>query len=395
MVPFKKDPLDENCRDWAYRPVPMYWPHEVLHYMFESVGIKIPEAKLKEYWAQARHYKLPWAKGSEDDTSPRIPVKLFGDDARYNQQGDKLLAFIISCPLWRPASGRAARWPVAVVSLHGNLGFPTMQPLLHEIVWSLNQAFDVPSRTGLLFQCTELGGDWKYHRESLNLQCHWNSESMCHFCSLPRHRFPEFPEPLPDRTFVQFVNDALEPGWPSPLILLRRFHLSVLQWCLLHTVHPGLLWTANGGCIDYLLQLGGVWKHKIEASSTIEQCLRLLPVMAKATPCTSDTKTFHCKHDLQESEWSLYVFERVECQGPLCMAFRSLSRYMECECRRRRRAAAPHSCDATSIITESLFVGTVLVFLSAYQYSNPASQDINGKVLEHHGTSSTVLVARL
>ena len=256
MVPFKKDPLDENCRDWAYRPVPMYWPHEVLHYMFESVGIKIPETKLKEYWAQARHYKLPWAKGSEDDTSPRIPVKLFGDDARYNQQGDKLLAFIISCPLWRPASGRAARWPVAVVSLHGNLGFPTMQPLLHEIVWSLNQAFDVPSRTGLLFQCTELGGDWKYHRESLNLQCHWNSESMCHLCSLPRHRFPEFPEPLPDRTFVQFVNDALEPGWPSPLILLRRFHLSVLQWCLLHTVHLGLLWTANGGCIDYLLQLG-------------------------------------------------------------------------------------------------------------------------------------------
>eukprot|EP00439_Symbiodinium_sp_Y106_P016902 s996_g2.t1 len=230
MVPFKIDPLDDDCRDWVYRPVPIFWPHEVLRYMFESVGVKIPNAKLVEYWAKAREHTLSWAKDSENDASPRIPVKLFGDDATYNQQGDKVLAFILSCPLWRPRSGRASRWPVAVVSLKGNLGFPTIQPLLRALVWSLNQAFDLPSPTGLLFQCTEVGGDWKYQREALNLKCHWNSESMCHFCSLQRSDFPDFPEPLPDRTFVQFVNNAMESTWPSPLILLRRFDISVIQW---------------------------------------------------------------------------------------------------------------------------------------------------------------------
>ena len=34
--------------------------------------------------------------------------------------------------------------------------------------------------------------------------------------------------------------------------------METIQWCLLHVCHLGLLWTANGGAMDYLLN-AGVW----------------------------------------------------------------------------------------------------------------------------------------
>ena len=261
QAPFKKDPEQVMppgtvCKDWEYRSVCMFKPHELLRYMFDIVGVEVSQASLQEYWSRARDHGLPWAQAG--DAELRIPVKLFGDDAAYNQQGDKLMAFVISCPLWRPRSARNSRWPIAAMSLYGSLGYASLQPVLREIVASLNEAYDVPSKMGYKFQVTELGGDWKYMREAFNLQTHWNSSCMCHICSLRREDMATFPDPLPLRTMPDFIMNAMDGTWPSPLVLLRRFDLSCVQWCLLHTLHLGLLWTANGGALDYLLNLG-VW----------------------------------------------------------------------------------------------------------------------------------------
>ena len=259
-IPYKLDPeAGDQQSNWAYRPVQIYWPHEVLQYLFDTVGIQIGDDVLSDYWKLGRENGLAWAAGSEKDAVPKIPIKLFGDDATYNKLGDKFMGFLISCPLWRPRSGRNSRWPIAAISLYGNLGYPTLQPVLREIVWSLNCAFDHPlPGTGHTFQVTELGGDWKYLRESFNMTTHWNSPSCCHFCRLPRSEFPMFPEPLPTRSTIDFIREVLCPEWTSPLILLKRFSVDIIQWCLLHNCHLGLLWTSNGGAMDYLLELG-VW----------------------------------------------------------------------------------------------------------------------------------------
>ena len=257
-MPYKKDPDGGSDRNnWEYRDVPIYWPHEVLKFIFDEVGVAVPLTELRKYWENAREHGLPWAKDSADDAQPRIPIKFFGDDATYNQQGDKFLGFIISCPLWRPNSGRNSRWPVAVISLYNSLGYPTMHPILRNLVWSLNVAFDVPlPRTGHVFQVTELGGDWKYHRESFTMRTHWNSAKMCHCCSIDRAQYALFEEPLPWRNTTDFISSVVDEKWPSPLILLRRFSVFCIEWCLLHNVHLGLLWTCNGAALDYLLNLG-------------------------------------------------------------------------------------------------------------------------------------------
>ena len=259
-VPYKKDPSSPLCNEWEYKTVPVYWPHELLQYLFEEVGIRVCEDALQAYWSQARQNGFEWAKASADDASLKIPLKLFGDDATFNQQGYKVLGILLSCPLWRPRSARNSRWPVAAISLYGNLGYPTLQPILREITWSLNRAFDIPlPRLGLTFQITEIGGDWKYMKESLCLTTHWNSQHMCHFCKIHRNEFPKLVEPLQTRNTADFILEAVSSATPSPLILLRRFDVSMIQWCLLHTLHIGLLFTANGGALSFLLEELGMW----------------------------------------------------------------------------------------------------------------------------------------
>ena len=77
---------------WVYRDVPIYWPHELLEYIFQEAGVQIPAGKLVEYWREAAARGLPWAQNLEDDFDPscRIPIKLFGDDATYNKRGINL-----------------------------------------------------------------------------------------------------------------------------------------------------------------------------------------------------------------------------------------------------------------------------------------------------------------
>ena len=75
----------------------MYFPREIMRYLFDDVGIHVPDNVLANYWRNYRALGLPGANGP--DNCDRMPLKFFGDDAQYNQQGDKLLAFILSLPL--------------------------------------------------------------------------------------------------------------------------------------------------------------------------------------------------------------------------------------------------------------------------------------------------------
>ena len=252
-VPMTDDPACDPPEKWFTANVPIFRPHEVLSYLFDNVGVKVPEFEVKKYWRHAREAGIPWALESDGEEC-RLPIKFFGDDVQINDSGDKVFAFVLSCPLWRPNSARNSRWPVAILSLRHCTGWATIRPILAELVSSLNQAFDNPTRGGLTFQVTEIGMDWKAFRELLQLKTHWNAFSMCHMCRTTNTEYAELPEELSWRNTTEFIAEVLRPTDVTPLILLRRFNVSCLQWCSLHNVNLGLLWTINGACLLYLVE---------------------------------------------------------------------------------------------------------------------------------------------
>ena len=249
-------PIDLGNADgkWDYVEVPMYDPHEILSYLWQSAGVYVDPEDVKHYWDEAENANIPWAVNAQGPNhKERIPLKIFGDEATYNKLGDQCLGIVLSCPLWCPKVSRPSRWTIAVLKESRSAGFPTWLPLLSRIVWSLNLAYDGVG--GCRFQVTEVGGDWKYLRQVFQLRSHWNTwTNFCHMCKLPRMDFPTLPDHLPFRNLREFIEDVLPAnGAQSPIVLLKGFDLSCVQWCQLHVLNLGLLWTANGGTLDLLM----------------------------------------------------------------------------------------------------------------------------------------------
>ena len=253
--------VDEQAKmdpkQWVNVDIPMYDPHQVLAYLWDEVGITVSEEAVHSFWNEARANGIPWAFLEEQNTQ-RLPIKLFGDDCTYNQQLDKCLAIVISCPLWRPKSARNTRWIIAVLKLNSSVGFETVRPVLARCVWSLNLAYETATAVAKArFVVTEIAGDWKYLREAFNWNCHWNHTTrICHHCRITREEYAMLPDNLSFRTTAEFISEVLPVNRVTPLILLRSFDVTKITWCQLHNLNLGLLWTCNGGCIALLLERG-------------------------------------------------------------------------------------------------------------------------------------------
>ena len=189
-----------ESKEWSMKRVPMLDPYDIIQYLWGVAGVEVPEGQLQSYWEQAISSGLPWAqnRGDPGHGEPlRIPLKLFGDDTRYSLQSDSVVAFVLSCPLWRPHQARNSRWIVGVLEERYSLGLATWAPVLARLVWSLNQLFDVGIWAGgrnIKFEVTEIAGDWKYLRQVFALRSHWNSENVCHHCNIARRDFPALPQ---------------------------------------------------------------------------------------------------------------------------------------------------------------------------------------------------------
>ena len=95
-------------------------------------------------------------------------------------------------------------------------------------------------------------------------------------CKLPRLDFPTLPDHLPFRNLREFIDDVLPAnGAQSPIVLLKGFDLSCVQWCQLHVLNLGLLWTAKGGTLD-LLKTQNYFGHEGRAmASNLHLLLKL------------------------------------------------------------------------------------------------------------------------
>lgn len=98
-------------KKWIYWDCPLMDPHLLLAYLWDSVQLTIDSGTLHEYWQGAKDRGLPWALSYQDGQPPRIPLRIFGDDAAVGRKsGEKLYAIFLSCPLFRPKCARQSRW---------------------------------------------------------------------------------------------------------------------------------------------------------------------------------------------------------------------------------------------------------------------------------------------
>lgn len=250
----------ESSKDtWKHKMIPMYDPHLVLSYLFDEVGLEIDEEQVRSYWQSAAERGCPWAQTEDFD---RVPVKLFGDDCVYDERLTKAYAIVMSLPLWRPKAARNSRFLLWVQKSSEFVGFEGLQPVLARMVWSLNIAYDqrLP-KSGRRFCVCEIGGDWAWNRFFWQIERHWNSLKPCPFCDVQKFG-PQAYSNLPDfswKSNVDFLSTIVGSGMShrvNPLILLRNFHVSLIQPCQLHNLNLGLLWTSNGAAIATFGELG-------------------------------------------------------------------------------------------------------------------------------------------
>ena len=100
----------------------------------------------------------------------------------------------------------------------------------------------------------EIGGDWKWLRQCFRFTGHWaSSTDVCHYCRVGKDYVDLAPPSWYDtNTFIA----NLPAHRTTPLILLPHFHMQMISVCQLHVLNLGLLWTANGSTLLYLIEQG-------------------------------------------------------------------------------------------------------------------------------------------
>ena len=84
----------------------------------------------------------------------------------------------------------------------------------------------------------------------------------------------------------------LPPTNVSPLILLRRFHVRKIQWCQLHNLNLGLLWTSNGGCLAFLLEAGQFGEPSLDVRFRLENAYDAFKLWLQQSRFTCSQRRF-------------------------------------------------------------------------------------------------------
>ena len=168
--------------------VPFLDPDTVMQYLINA-GLTIPQEQVVEFWENKRHSGETWVENCPA-TNQHIPIAIYGDACRlYTARKDsKYLGIFISLPLWRPRSTRYSRWCIFRLKLKKLHGTQTLHPVLQRITYKLNMLFE----NGLLgpngrvynFCCSEIRGDWEWHKQLFDLTSSWKSVTqVCFRCN--------------------------------------------------------------------------------------------------------------------------------------------------------------------------------------------------------------------
>ena len=264
----------------------IYWVFKLGLFMFfcggltsptgkEHKGVSVSQEARAEFWS---HY---WQfRGEHPASCHHNPVGVAGDDARYNLAGQKIIIMMVSLVLHEPQRLEVCRYPFFLLREGLSLGKRTLHDVLKLLAWSLNVGFrgiyptqgpfgeDFSKRRvraggrifGGPFALSEWRGDWKWHREILDLRQHYSSNCICLFCRATKSRgafqyarFDVFQQ-TGFRPFssAEFVAHALK-NYVPPICCIIGFAPRMISLCTMHTSNLGLCSLLNAGALLGLL----------------------------------------------------------------------------------------------------------------------------------------------
>ena len=161
-------------------------PDGLVSYLLKG-GLKISQDHVQDFWESKKRNGEKWAIESPA-THGHIPIAIYGDAARlYSTKDSKYLGIFISLPLWRPRSTRYSRWCIFSIEHSKLYHQETLFPILSRITYKLNLMFENglmgPDGISYKFACTEIRGDWEWHKLLFNLTSSWKSiDNVCFLC---------------------------------------------------------------------------------------------------------------------------------------------------------------------------------------------------------------------
>ena len=179
-------------------------PVSVIHFLFNEVGIQIPEEMVTQYW---NHYRsegvsADWAT-HHPAQSDAIPMGLYGDACKI-RQGEKMVGIYMNLPLFRPRSIRCSRFLLVAIQEERMFKRKTLDAIFRYIVWRINilltgkyPSVDINGHQlkgpqleragkdiveGKTFALCELRGDWVWLKECLSFKSSWKGGVLHPVC---------------------------------------------------------------------------------------------------------------------------------------------------------------------------------------------------------------------
>lgn len=133
-VPLKNK---KSRRGYTMHPMGVIDPVSVISYLFNEVGVSIPENMVAQYW---NHYRsepvsAQWAL-CHPARSDAIPLGLYGDSCKV-RQGSKMVGIYLNLPLFRPKSIRSSRFLLVAVQEEMMFKRKTLDAIYRFLVWRL------------------------------------------------------------------------------------------------------------------------------------------------------------------------------------------------------------------------------------------------------------------
>ncbi|CAE7939447.1 unnamed protein product [Symbiodinium necroappetens] len=174
-VPVTKLPIPVMHNDVVTRrQLPLLLPHELLPWLVKHGALPVDEpasAAVSKFWAHARDVGMP-VNGATD---LHIPLYMWGADAQFTENQDKLVAVAMGRVLETSKDARLTVWPLFTFQQGYSVGHGTLNAFMEEVVKSLNILFEhgvmveTPSgeRKRVYAAVVQYQGDWKWHKDRL------------------------------------------------------------------------------------------------------------------------------------------------------------------------------------------------------------------------------------
>lgn len=202
-----KAPLKSARSGYEIADLEVVDPISLVSYLWNDVGIRVGEEEVKKYWRHHRQFGAKWALHSEAPENT-VPLGIYGDavKVRSTYQGvEKMIGIFLNCPLYRPRSCRCSRWLLFACQEELLYKHHTLDCVYLYLVWCLNQLYTgkYPTRgfrgaslsawgatragqwvcnDHLIFQVTEIRGDWAWHKAIFRFNSSWKAGSNFPVC---------------------------------------------------------------------------------------------------------------------------------------------------------------------------------------------------------------------